>query len=445
MPPHPTADLRPEDTPRRAHIADAPAPAGLDGALPAPPRAQPPSRTATLLAAAELDQRLAALLLRLPPGQRQAAIRDDPHFRRLTLAQLLALRAESELHHPSANPLATAELAAIITSELAADTGACDTLDPKVAETAALAHWLLGKALLEGRRFCLAEESFHCVFTFVADRGACEPQALACAGLAQLSLELDQLDTATALALTAADLFGQLDAARPAAACLAQLGLALHDAGDLLNAAHALCRSLRLLGDPAFAPSLAARLLLALAETSTLLRRPTSAGAYLERARRLYPLSSSLPEDTERTWREARIATAAGHTEAADPLFDRARRTMLAHGGLAEATCCTLDQLLLRLDRGRPDSVPELTVALADAFHPAGREWAEELAHLARFPAGAAAERSAAIHRLRMRLRQAPPVQAERPPMLLPARVLIDRLLRWRGEHEDPIGAATGL
>jgi tetratricopeptide (TPR) repeat protein len=445
MPPHPTADLLPEDDPRRARLADPPAPVGLDGTPPAPRRAHPPSSTATLLATAALDQRLAALLLRLPPDRRQAAIHADSHFRRLTLAQLFALRAESELHQPASNPLATAELAAIIASELAADTGACDTLDPKVAETAALAHWLLGKALLERRRFRLAEESFHCVFTFVADRGPSEPQALACAGLAQLHLELDQLDAATALALTAADLFGQLDAARPAAACLAQLGLALHDAGDLLNAAHALRRSLRLLGDPAFAPSLATRLHLALAEISTHLGRSTAAVAYLERARRLYPLASSLPEDTERTWREARIAAAAGHPTAADPLFDRARRALLAQGSLGEATRCTLDQLLLRTDCGLPGSVPELTAALAEAFEPAGWESADALAQLAGLPVARASERYAAIHRLRLRLRQEPRGDAIRPPLLIPARVLIDRLLRWRGEHEDPIGAATGL
>ncbi|HEV3075395.1 MAG TPA: hypothetical protein VHB47_13320 [Thermoanaerobaculia bacterium] len=445
MPPHPTADLLPEDDPRRARLADPPAPVGLDGTPPAPRRAHPPSSAATLLATAALDQRLAALLLRLPPDRRQAAIRGDSHFRRLTLAQLFALRAESDLHQPSSNPLETAELAAIIASELAADVGACELPEAKLADTAALAHWLLGKALLERRLWRLAEESFRCVFTFVADRGPCEPQALACAGLAQLHLELDQLDTATALALSAADLFCQLDAARPAAACLAQVGLALHDAGDLVNAAHALRRSLRLLGDPAFAPSLASRLLLALAEISTLLGRPTSAGAYLERTRRLYPLSSSLPEDTERTWHEARIAAAAGHPEAADVLIDRARRSLLAHGSLGEATSCTLDQLQLRLDCGRPDSIPDLTAALADAFQPAGQGWAQDLALVARFPATRASERYAAVHRLRLRLRQEPRGDGKRPPLLIPARVLIDRLLRWRGEHEDPIGAAAGL
>jgi tetratricopeptide (TPR) repeat protein len=445
MPPHPTADPRPQDAPRRARIVDAPGPIELDGIPPAPAANPDPSRAATLLAAAELDHCLAALLLRLPPNRRQAAIRGDSRFRRLTLAQLFALRAESELHQPSSSSVETAELAAIIASELAADVGACDMPEPKLADTAALAHWLLGKALLERRLWRLAEESFHSVFVFVADRGPCEPQALACAGLAQLYLELDQLDTATALALSAADLFGQLDAARPAAACLALLGLALHDAGDLFNAVHALRKSLRLLGDPAFAPSLAARLHLALAEISTHLGRSTAAGAYLERARRLYPLSSSLPEGTERTWREARIAAAAGHPEAADPLFDRARRALLAQGSLGEATRCTLDHLLLRIDCGRPDSIPDLTAALADAFQPAGQGWAQDLALVARFPATRAPERYAAVHRLRLRLRQEPRGDAKRPPLLIPARVLIDRLLRWRGEHEDPIGAATGL
>ncbi|HEY6320550.1 MAG TPA: hypothetical protein VJA16_03205 [Thermoanaerobaculia bacterium] len=444
MPPQPTADQLPQEAPRRAHRADPPVPAGLEDTPPTP-HTRPESRAATLHATAELDHCLAALLLRLPPDRRQAAIRADSRFRRLTLAQLFALRAESELHQPSSTSVVTAELAAIIADELVADVGACDAPDAKLADTAALAHWLLAKALLKSGRFRLAEESFRCVFPFVADRGPCEPQALACAGLAQLYQDLDQLDTATALALSAADLFCQLDAARPAAACLAQLGLALHEAGDLFNAAHALRRSLRLLGDPAFAPSLAARLHLALAEISTPQGRSTSAGAHLERARRLYPLSPSLPEDTERTWREARIAAGDGRPADADPLFDHARRALLAHGSLAEATRCTLDQLLQRLDCGRPHSAPELTAPLAAAFEPAGREWAERLAHLASLPATRAAERYAAVHRLRLDLRQEPRGEATRQPLLLPARVLIDRLLRWRGEHEDPIGAATGL
>jgi hypothetical protein len=57
----------------------------------------------------------------------------------------------------------------------------------------------------------------------------------------------------------------------------------------------------------------------------------------------------------------------------------------------------------------------------------------------------AAPDGYATLYRLHQRLRQAPQADTVRPPLLIPARVLIDSLLRRRGEHEDPIGAATGL
>ncbi len=305
----PTANSRQPDQIGPLRFAAAPASTTLGRAQPVPAALRPSSRAACLLAAAELDQRLATQLLRLPPGRRQAAIRRDPLFRRLTLAQLFALQAESAHLQPAPRPLEKAELAAVISSELATDARGGDASDEKVAETAAHAHCLLGKALLAERRWHLAEESFLSVFAFVADRGPCEPQALAYAGLGQLHVDLDQLDAAIPCFLSAARLFSRLDAARPAAACLAELGLALRATGDLLNAERALRRSLRLLGNPAFAPTLAARLRLALAE----------------------------------------------------------------------------------------------------------------------------------------RTRQAPPLADGRPPHQISTRVLADRLLRCRGEHEDPIGAATGL
>jgi len=290
---HPTADPLQRHQADPLRLAAPPAPADLGRAQPAPAAPRHRSRAASLLAAAELDQRLATQLLRLPPGQRRAAIRHDPGFRRLTLAQLFALQAESALLQPAASPLAMAELAAVIASELVAEPSDCPAAEEKIAETAALAHWLLGKALLldESRR-PLAEESFLAVFAFVADRGPCEPQALAHAGLGQLHVDLGQLDAAIPCFLSAARLFGQLDAAKPAAACLAELGLALHDGGDLANAEHALRRSLHLLGNPAFAPSLAARLHLALAAIADTLGRSAAAGDHQERARHLHRLPS---------------------------------------------------------------------------------------------------------------------------------------------------------
>jgi hypothetical protein len=441
----PTPDLRRLDATRRARLAAPAAPGDADRAPLAAAAPRPSSRATSLLAAAELDQRLATALLRLPPDQRQAAIRTDPRFRRLTLAQLFALRAEDTLHQPSAEPLETAELAASIASELIFDGGGYGPAAGKAGETAALAHWLLGKALLAKRRWRLAEESFRCVVSFLPDRVPNEHRALAHAGLAQVQADLHRLDAAAPLYLSAARHFSRLDAARPAAACLSELGLALHDTGDLRNAAHVLRRALGLLGNPAFAPSLACRLHLALAEVAATLGRAASLGRHLGQARRLYRLSSSLPEDIERTWRQARIAAAAGQATAADHLFDRARQALLAHGSLAEATRCTLDHLLLWIDGDRLDSAPDLTAALAQSFQPAGHAWAADLAALVALAAGDRTRLYAAAHQLRQRLRHAPPASSGRPPLLTPVRVLTDRLLRCRGDHEDPIGAASGL
>jgi hypothetical protein len=46
---------------------------------------------------------------------------------------------------------------------------------------------------------------------------------------------------------------------------------------------------------------------------------------------------------------------------------------------------------------------------------------------------------------LRRRLRQEAFPEPGRPPLLLPARRLSDRVLRRRGELEDPIGAGGGI
>jgi hypothetical protein len=525
MAPPPPADPGPATAAGRARPGHRPAPAGPppDRAAWAAATARAP-RAASLLAAARVDQRLAGLLLRLPPSERQRAIRGDARFHRLTLARLLALRAESALHHPSSTALEAAQLAAILASQLlggvdaaAEPAGGTDTgtaaagaataraeavtgragattaranaetgpapaaADPgKLRDTAATAHWLLGKALLEKRRWRLAGEAFACVFAFARHPGPCEHQALACAGLAQVHAaraEGDPSDgtgtggngplaAATALFLRAAHLFCQLGHPRPAAACLAELGLALHGSADPSNAAHPLRQALRLLGNPRFAPSLAARLRLALAELAAARGEPAEARAHLAAARRLYPVSSAAGEPIERAWREARVAAAGGDAAAADPLFDRARHALLARGSFAEAARCTLDQLLSRLAGGRAGTAGQLIAALAAAFPEAGARRAaliagfarlERLGQVGRMPqrggasppgqdtGGDPSALDLATAEVRRRLAPAAAAAGGRPALLLPARTLADRLLRWRGEHEDMIGAAAGL
>jgi hypothetical protein len=402
---------------------------------------------AGLLATAEEDRRLADRLLALPPREREDAALHDPRYRRPTLAQLLALRAESELFEPAGDPRATAELGAAIASALPRDPAG------KARRLAALAHWLLGKALLKAAQWRPAESSFRCMFAFIPGRGPAEETALACAGLAQVCADTGDVDAAVAQFLQAAWVFSKLGAAAPAAGCQAELGLLLLDSGDLVNAGTSLRAAAELL-DPAFAPSLAARLRLALAEVAAALGDRAAAGEELRRARALYRLAPAAAEGVERRRREARIAAASGDVAAADALLEPVRRELLARGSLDEAARSTFEHVLLRIEERRLGEVGELTGQLAAAFPGAGEgeRWAEEMAGLARVagtnPDGVYRACCELGLRLRLRLRQATPpdsCQAGRPPLVTPLRLLADRLLRRRGELEDPIGAGMGL
>ena len=117
-------------------------------------------------------------------------------------------------------------------------------------------------------------------------------------------------------------------------------------------------RALRLLDDAAFAPSLAARLHLALAERAALTGTSGLVRRHLRRARRLYRLASSPSENLERTWRDARIAAAAERHAEAEPLFDRVRLELLAAGSLEEAASITLDHTVSLIAASRLDSIP---------------------------------------------------------------------------------------
>jgi hypothetical protein len=389
-------------------------------------------------ATAAEDARLARELRSLPCLERQEAALYEPRYHRPTLAQMLTLEAEAELWDPARDGRETAELAAAVALALPRQPHG------KAHQTAALAHWHLGRALLRARQPRLAEQAFQCMFAWIPDRAPSDERALACAGLAQVHSDLTNLDAATGLFLSAAHTYSQLGAAGSTAACMAQLGILLLDSGDVLNAAYPLRTAVRLL-DEALAPSLAARAWLALAEIAALLGEVARADGNRERARRLAPLAPSLSEAVERRRLEARIALASGRDAEAETLLDQVRQELLAHGSLAEAAGVSHELVVLRLAGRSSDPIKDLTAALSKAFPGAGERWAGEIADLARL----ARERPDMVgeghRRFRERLRREPLSSHGRAPLLVPSRVLADRLLRRRGELEDPIGSGREL
>jgi hypothetical protein len=399
------------------------------------------SSAVALRHAAETDAQLAAHLMTLPSLERQAAALHDARFHRATLAKFLALHAESELFDQGGDPRPTAELAAAIASAVPRDPGG------QARRAAADAYWLFGKALLKARQFRLADDSFQCMFAFIREHGPSEARALAAVGRAQLSADTGDLEAAVSLFLIAAYGFAQLGSAQSAAACQAELGLLLLGAGDLVSARISLAAAAGLL-DAAAAPSLAARLRLALAEVATALDDRTAAGEELARARALYGLApdgAAGPEALERRWREARIAAAAGDSAVAAAWFDSVRSELLVRGSLSEAARCTFDALLLRVDARRGGEAGDLTGALAQAFPGQGEVWAAEMERLGQMAALDPERLYAACWELRDRLRRAEIPDPGRPPLLRPPRSLSDRVLRRRGEFEDPVGAARAL
>ena len=396
-------------------------------------------KAAELLATAREDRELLRQLMAMPALERIEAALGEARFRRYTLARMLALEAESALGDPARDPRAVAELGAAIAGTLPRDP------EGTARRTAAWAYWLLGKALLQAGQWRLAEDAFQSISAFIP-RGvpASEGEALACLGMAQLHEDLGHEQQAAALFLRAAYLYAKRGDPWPEAACQAQLGLLLHRTGDLESAARPLRAALGLI-DAAFAPSLAARLRLVLAGVETVLGDAVAAGEQLRQARQLYPLAPSPVEEIERRWSEARIAAAADERETAESLLERVRRELLDRGSLDEAARCSCELLLIQIESRRYDAASQLAVDLARAFPPAGEPWAPELATLARLAAEEPEKCYPASCELRRRLRRPPAACPGRPELLVPARVLADRLFRGCGELEDPIGAAADL
>jgi hypothetical protein len=438
-------------SPRHSARSPASAPARRDGANdgaappdrategPAPARDTGLGDAGAILAAAREDGELVRQLMAIPALERIETALDDPRFHRPTIARMLALQAESALGDPACDPRPVAELGAAIAGTLARDPGG------EAQRTAAWAYWLLGKAMLRAWQWRLANDAFQSISAFIPRPSlASEAEAFACLGFAQLHEDLGHEQQAGAQFLRAAYLHAKRGDHRREAACQAQLGLQLHGSGDLESALRPLRAALSLI-DAAFAPSLAARLRLTLAGIETVLGRAAAAREELLQARALYPLAPSVAEEIERSWSEARIAAAAGENDQAEALLERVRRELLDRGSLAEAAQCSCEQLLILVESRRFDAAGQLAGDLARAFPPAGEPWAPELAALARLAVEEPGACYPASYALRRRLRRPEIAHSGRPALLVPTRVLADRLFCGYGELEDPIGAAGDL
>jgi hypothetical protein len=288
---------------------------------------------------------------------------------------------------------------------------------------AVLGSWLLGRELLRSWHRRLARQAFLSMVPVLRPRDVSEEAALMSAGLARLHEDLGDVEGATARWLQGAYLFSRLGAAQPAAACQAQLGLLLVDRGDLADALFPLGNAARSI-DAAFAPSLAARVRLALAEAEAALGNAGAAREQMECARRLYPLASSRTEAIERTWREGRVAAAARRDDEAEWLLGAARSALLREGSLEEVARVTLDQVLVRIESGRGAGVAELTGAVAARFPGRGEAWAADVAATA----GRAVARPEAsctlCAEMRRRMRRNRRADPRRPALLTSSRML---------------------
>ncbi len=364
-----------------------------------------------LLAGALLDAALADQLLAMVRDKRLPLARRQPRFHRVTLVMLLNLQAEDALLRSADASMVEerAELAAVLAGSLvgAGDGRAC--------KAGALAHWLVGKARLHRADVAGARQAFSEMLDLVVYDPPSEELGLATAGFAQVDQQAGSWRDAAEHFQRAARVFAQLALGGSAAACLAEAGFLQLAAGDWMLARQALQRTWNLL-EPALAPSLTVRVALACAECEIRLAEG-SGTVWLERARGLYTLPASPHEALRRAWTEGLIAMAAGRHAEAELLLEGVCSRLLAEGSLREAATIARDHQAAYCRNqaaapGAPAAPVQTTFPGADAlFRRRRSEW---------------------------------PLIAPQNDLLLPLRALTDRLLRHRGELEDPLGAAQG-
>jgi len=330
------------------HDAEPPGAAGAAESVAAgqyPPAA---GRLAEMMATARHDQALAARLLALPRAARRQAIASDASLRRWTLARLLRLTAEAALEDATAEAEELAELAATIAAALPRDAGG------KVRRTAAVASWLLGKALLrsaaprqsppagleevaadtptapatpaavwleqppDAARLVAAEEAFGQISAFVSTARPSRERGLCCVGLAEVRWRQGRLFEAGALLALGAQIFVRAHRAQQAAACHVLHGFLLLGSGDLMLARLELRKAERLLETP-LAPSLAALAALGLACCEAGTGAVEEVGRRLDRAQRLKGLVAEPLRTLPRAWRELLAAWEAARATASRP------------------------------------------------------------------------------------------------------------------------------
>jgi hypothetical protein len=398
------------------------------------------THSAQRLAAAREDARLLDLLLAASADERLTMIANEERFRRSGLAALLAMRAEAALLRPGSDVLGaeSALLAVAVAGEVGFRGGT------KERRAVALAGWLFSShLLLDSAQLAPAAKALYLALHFAAEEGPTAELALVLSGLANLNEAAGLFDEAVVEYRRASATFRQVGGdASPRAAGLAEAGFLLLDMDQLVLARRTLQEAFRLL-DPGLSPSLAVRLANACAEAHARAEKPALSEAWRQRAARLAKLPAAPFEAVRRQWAEGRIAAAMGGHEVARGRLDAVSAELLARGGLGEAVRCVCDQLVARARSRQELQADELAAALIDAFGPPAAPWAASLAHLAaRCGAGVVPFRQARVELL-LRLRRERPVAPGRPDLLVADRLLCNRLRRHRGEHEDPLGAAS--
>jgi hypothetical protein len=290
----------------------------MDEAAPAAEPAVGCGRLAEMLATARHDQALAAALLALPRAERLAAAEGDASLRRPTLAAMLTLRAEAALEAPTTEAAEAAELAASIAGMLPRDP------EGKARRAAALAQWLLGKALLRaagrwgagecgprveaqvGERLSAAEAAFGRMAAFLATERPTRERGLECAGLAQVRWRQGRMAEAGALLTRAAQIFSQAGGADSTASCHMQHGVLLLGARDAVLGRWELLRAERLL-DVRIAPSLGVLTAVGLACCEATTGGVAAAEQQLARARGLMARVPAESRAAPGAWREMAV------------------------------------------------------------------------------------------------------------------------------------------